>query len=197
MSTSALHGCGDSNVFVLNGNWGSTAHQVGITFINDAYGGGCSTDRNLYVNSISYDGSTCANTSASLCSNGTDTFTVGGSTATATCPADVLTVNLSEDSYQGDAQFILFLDGKQVTTAQSVTASHSSGGSQACTFSGNFGAGSHTVGVQFTNDAYGGSCSTDRNLYVNSVCVNGSTLAGSSASLYSNGTSNFSISTVH
>jgi hypothetical protein len=197
MSTSALHSCGDSNVFVLKGNWGSTCHQVGISFINDANGGTSTTDRNLYVNSIGYDGSTCANTSASLCSNGTNTFTVGGSTATVTCPADVLTVNLSEDSYQGDAQFILFLDGKQVTTAQSVSTLHSSGGCQAFTFSGNFGAGSHTVGVQFTNDAYGGSSSADRNLYVNSVCVNGSTISGSSASLLSNGTANFAISTLH
>ncbi len=198
MSTSALHGCGDGNVFVLTGNWGSTCHQVGISFINDAYNGGCGGgDRNLYVNSISYDGSTYANTSASLYSNGTDIFSVGGSTSTVACPADVLTLNLSEDSYQGDAQFILFIDGKQVSTAQSVTTQNSSGGSQAFSFSGNFGAGCHTVGVQFTNDAYGGSCSTDRNLYVNSVVVNGSTVAGASAALYSNGTSNFAITTQH
>ena len=74
---------------------------------------------------------------------------------------------------------------------------HSSGGSQAFAFSGNFGAGSHTVGVKFTNDAYGGTSSTDRNLYVNSVVVNGSTVAGASAALYSNGTSNFAITTQH
>ena len=197
MSTSALHASGDSNCFLLTGNWGSGAHQVGISFLNDAYGGTSSTDRNLYINSIGFDGTTYAGTTGSLCSNGTSTFTVGGSTATCATPADVLTVALSEDAYQGDAQFILFLDGKQVTTAQSVSALHGNGQTQSITYTGNFGAGSHTVGVQFTNDAYGGTSSTDRNLYVNSVVLNGSTVSGASANLYSNGTANFAITTLH
>ena len=197
MSTSALHATGDANCFLLTGNWGTGPHQIGISFINDAYGGTSSTDRNLYVNSVGYDGTTYAGTSATLCSNGTSTFTVGGSTATAATPADVLTLALSEDAYQGDAQFILFLDGKQVTTAQSVSALHGSGQSQSITYSGNFGAGSHTVGVQFINDAYGGTSSTDRNLYVAAIGLNGSTVSGASASLFSNGTANFAIATLH
>jgi|GEM_PF-3038578 len=197
MTANALHSSGDGEVFVLNGNWGSGVQQVALSFINDAYGGSCNTDRNLYVNSIAYDGTTYANTAASLYSNGTSTLAVGGSTATTASPADVLTLNLSEDAYQGDAQFILYIDGKQISTAQSVTTLHSSGGSQAFAFSGNFGAGSHTVGIQFTNDCYGGSSSTDRNLYVNSIALNGSTVSGSSATLASNGTAVFSISTLH
>jgi endoglucanase len=51
--------------------------------------------------------------------------------------------------------------------------------------------------VQFTNDAYGGTSSTDRNLYVNLIALNGSTVSGASASLYSNGTANFAITTLH
>lgn len=197
MTVNALHCNGDGEVFVLNGNWGSGIQQVGISFINDASGGCNGGDRNLYVNSINYDGTTYANTAAALYSAGTSTFAVGGSTATAATVADVLTLNLSEDAYNGDAQFMLFIDGKQISTAQSVSALHSSSGSQAFAFSGNFGAGSHTVGVQFTNDAYGGTSSTDRNLYVNSIGLNGATVSGASAALYSNGTANFAITTLH
>ncbi|HET6610001.1 MAG TPA: SdrD B-like domain-containing protein [Rhodopila sp.] len=197
MTASALHSSGDSNVFVLTGNWGSGAQQVSISFINDCYNGTANTDRNLYVSSIAYDGKTYAGTSASMLSNGTDTFTVGGNTASAAAPADTLTLFLSEDAYQGNAQFELFIDGKQVTTAQSVTALHGSGQSQAFTFSGNFGAGNHTVGVAFLNDCYNGTASTDRNLYVNSISLNGATVSGSTASLLSSGTTNFSIYTAH
>ncbi len=197
MCTSALHSSGDANCFVLTGAWGSGSHRIGISFINDASGGTSATDRNLYVNSVGYDGTTYAGTACSLYSNGTSTVTVGGSTTTAATPADVLTLALSEDAYQGDAQFILFLDGKQVTTAQSVSALHGSGQTQSFTFSGNFGAGSHTVGVQFTNDAYGGTNTTDRNLYVNAIALNGSTLSGATANMYSGGTTNFAITTLH
>ena len=197
LSTSALHSTGDSNCFLLTGCWGSGAHQVGIAFINDACGGTSATDRNLYVNSIGYDGTTYAGTTGALYSNTTSTFTVGGSTTTTTAPADLLTVTLSEDAYAGDAQFVLFLDGKQVTTAQSVTALNCNGDTQTFSFSGNFGAGSHTVGVQFTNDAYGGTSTTDRNMYVKALGLNGATVAGASANLYSAGTANFAISTLH
>jgi hypothetical protein len=197
MTASALHSTGDSNVFVLTGNWGSGAQQVSISFINDSYGGTSSTDRNLYVNSIAYDGKTYAGTTTSLLSSGTDNFTVGGSTATTTAPADTLTLFLSEDAYQGDAQFELFIDGKQVTTAQSVTTLYSSGQSEAFTFSGNFGTGNHTVGIEFLNDASGRSSGSDRNLYVNSISLNGATVSGSTTSMLSDGTTKFSIVTAH
>lgn len=193
----ALHSTGDAGVFVLTGSWGSGAHQVAISFINDAYAGTSTTDRNLYVNSISYDGTTNANTTATMCSNGTDMFTIGGSTAATSAPADTLTINLSEDAYQGDAQFVLYIDGKPVTTAQSVTTLHSSGLSEMFAFSGNLGTGTHTVGIAFTNDAYGGTSSTDRNLYVNSVSIDGSTVSGSTTTLLSSGISNFSVYTAH
>jgi hypothetical protein len=51
------------------------------------------------------------------------------------------------------------------------------------------------VQVSFINDAYGGSSSEGRNLYVNSISENGVTDAGTSAALYSDGTSNFTATT--
>jgi len=146
---------------------------VQIKFINDAYGGSTDADRNLYVDSIAYDGITATNTTAWMPPNGTDSFTVGTGTPIATPPADFLTLRLSEDAWNGDAQFTLSLDGKQVTTPQSVTTLHSSGNWEYFSFAGNFGTGSHTLSVSFVNDAYGGTPSADRNLYVGSITNDG------------------------
>jgi hypothetical protein len=197
MTASALHASGDSNVFTLTGNWASGSHQVAIQFLNDAYGGSASLDRNLYVNAIAFNGQTESGTSAALYSTSTQTFSVGGSVAAASGPADTVTVHLSEDAYNGNAQFQLLVDGKAVTTPQQVVASHAAGAWEDLTFSGNFGAGNHTIGVQFTNDAYGGTASTDRNLYVNGVDVNGTHYGSGVSALYSNGTATFAIATTH
>ena len=99
--------------------------------------------------------------------------------------ADTLVLNLSEDAYQGDAQFQLSVDGKAVGPAQGVTALHGKGQSEAFTFKGDW-SGAHRFGVAFTNDAWGGSAGLDRNLYVDSATLNGTAVQGAAA-LYSNG----------
>ncbi|WP_419758723.1 carbohydrate-binding domain-containing protein [Acidisoma sp.] len=196
-TASTLHSSGDAGTFLLTGNWGTAVNDVQVSFINDAYGGTPDTDRNLYVNSIAYDGTTYAGTSATMLSSGTDTFAVGGATHTAAAPADTVTLSLSEDAWQGNADFVLYIDGKAVTTPQPISALHSANATQAFSFTGNLGAGSHTLGVAFVNDAYGGSSSEDRNLYVNGVTVNGSSIFSGVKALDSNGTSSFSFTTTH
>jgi hypothetical protein len=197
LTASALHATPDSNVFTLTGNWGVGQHAVQIQFLNDAYGGTSTTDRNLYTNSIAYDGTTYSGTSASMLSAGAHAFTVGGTTPAVAAPSDVLTLHLSEDAWKGDAQFTLAIDGKQITTAQNVTALHSAGSWQDLSFAGNFGAGSHQIGITFTNDSYGGTPTTDRNLYVNGIEVNGQHYGGGVTPLLSNGTASFTVSTTH
>jgi hypothetical protein len=87
-------------------------------------------------------------------------------------------LSISEDAYangdgtsdtQGDAAFTVSVDGKQLAGTFFATASHASGASQTFTFKGNWEPGAHTVAVSFLNDAYGGTASTDRNLYVNDI----------------------------
>lgn len=197
LTATTLHSSGDADVFTLTGGWSAGAHTVQIQFINDGYGGSSATDRNLYVNSVAFNGTTASGTTSAMYSNATSSFTVGGSTATTASPADNLALNLSEDAWSGNAQFVLSIDGKQVTTAQDVVASHSAGAWQTVSFSGNFGAGSHTVGIAFTNDGYGGSASTDRNLYVNGIDVNGQHYGSGVTSLFSNGSATFNITTAH
>jgi Ca2+-binding RTX toxin-like protein len=118
---------------------------------------------------------------------------------------DTLVVRVAEDAYNGDAQFKVLVDGKQLGGIQTATASHAAGAWQDVTLTGAIGTGSHKVEIQFVNDAYAGSVTTDRNLYVDSVTLNGhhydgasgtldpslGTNQGTAKALYSNGTLTF------
>ncbi len=108
-------------------------------------------------------------------------------------PTDTITLNLSEDAWLGDAQFLVSLDGQQLGGAQTVTALHGLGQDQAFTFQGAFGIGAHDLAISFINDAWGGTADTDRNLYVDGVGYDGTTLAQGGAALYSNGTVHVSV----
>jgi uncharacterized glyoxalase superfamily protein PhnB len=194
-TASALHSSGDAGTFLLTGDWGSGVNDVQVGFINDAYGGSAAEDRNLYVNSAAYNGVTYAGTTATLDGNSTASFAVGGSTPNASDPADTLTVNLSEDAWEGNAQFVLYIDGKAVSSPQDVTALHDANATQSFSFTGDLATGTHTLGVAFTNDAYGGSASEDRNLYINGVSLNGSSVFTGLKAQDGDGTSSFTFTT--
>jgi hypothetical protein len=192
----ALHSTGASQNFVFNGNWAPGAHTVVVNFLNDAWNGTASADRNLYVNDVTYDG-TDTGQSLPLLSSGPQSFSVTDSTAIPASAvgsgSDTLVVKVSEDNYLGDAKFIVSMDGKQLGGTFTATTLHSFGGSQSFTFKGDFGSGSHTLAVNFTNDCYGGSAAKDRNLYVSDVVYN-ATDTGKSASLFCNGAKTFALS---
>ena len=187
-TTTALHAFGTSQTFTFMGDWGVGAHTVTVNFLNDAYGGTPATDRNLYVNGISYDG-TASGQTAALMSTGPKSFSVTDTTAipgttilppsvTTGSGSDTLVLNMSEDAYLGDAQFTVAVDGVQLAGTFTTTVSHASGGSQRFNFMGDWGVGPHTVTVKFLNDAYGGTPATDRNLYVNGISYDGATGLG-------------------
>jgi len=100
---------------------------------------------------------------------------------------------LAEDAYQGDAQFTVAVDGRQLGPAQAVTASNAAGGSQAFSFKDLFSAGTHDVAVSFTNDLYNGTPGTDRNLYIKGADYGGTALPGAAAAMYGNGTHHISM----
>jgi hypothetical protein len=180
---------------------GTAAHDIQVRFDNDAVING--QDRNLYLQSIAVDGQTTQATDRSEVYHATGTATSGygpGDIASsgnmywqgtaefqlpaksATPPGDTLTLHLSEDAWAGDAQFSVSLDGRQLGTGQAVTALHGAGQVQDFTYTGSFGIGPHDLAVTFLNDAYGGSPSTDRNLYVNGADYNaGQSLEGHGA----------------
>ena len=207
-SVTTLHSSGQSQTFNLGGTFAAGPHRVDVSFINDAWGGTATTDRNLYVDGVSINGVAASGGIGSLFSNGTLTGTVTLPTATTTpvpAPAPVpvpapaptpvpapstngLVLKLSEDAYLGDAQFTVAVDGQQVGGAQSVTTLHSSGQSQTFNLGGTFAAGPHRVDVSFINDAWGGTATTDRNLYVDGASINGVAASGGTGVLMSNGT---------
>jgi len=193
----ALHGQGHSEMFTFKGDW-SGAHAFGVTFTNDAWGGSADGDRNLYIDSATFDGS-AVQSAAALYGNGTVTFGTmasqssesGATSQAAPSPgssatpalvgtgADTLVLAVSETAAQGDAQFTLTIDGKPVGAAQSVTAAHGQGQPEAFAFKGAWGTGSHTVGVRFANPAAGSTVDLARSLYLDSASYDGTPVQGS------------------
>lgn len=177
-AATASHAAGATQAFNVHGSFGTTAHTVGVTFLDDAFGGP-GLDRNLYVDGVSVNGTAVAGDSAALYWNRTAVLPVPAIGAV----PDILTVSVSEDAFAGDAQFLLTVDGNQVGGTQTATASHALGQTTAMTFVGSFGSGPHVVGVTFLNDAYGGP-GLDRNLYVDSMTFDGTAVAGAASALY-------------
>src|SRR5690242_15708117 len=77
---------------------------------------------------------------------------------------DSLVLKLSQDAYQGSAQYTISVDGQQIGGTLTASAWHSAGQSDSITVLGNWGPGSHQVSVNFLNDAWGGTATADRNL---------------------------------
>ncbi len=106
--------------------------------------------------------------------------------------SDSLVLGIAEDAYEGDAQFTVSVDGKQLGGTFTTTASHAAGISQSFIFLGDWASGAHTVAVNYLNDAYGGSSAADRNLYVDSLSYDGAA-TGQSRILLGNGPRSFSV----
>ena len=119
--------------------------------------------------------------------------TAAASAASTSSQPDTLVLNLSEDAWQGDAQFSVSLDGRSLGSAQAVTVSHTAGDTEQFTFQGDFGIGPHDLAISFLNDAWGGTTQTDRNLYVDGVEYDGVQLAQGTAALYTNSTAHFAV----
>ena len=189
---SASHAAGQDQAFTLLGTFAAGPHTVSVDFLNDLYAG-AGQDRNLYVDSVTYEGITTAQT-LSLLGNGTQSLVVEGTLQPVTLGSgpDSITLDISGDAYNGDPQFTISVDGAQVGGTQTALALHSLGQEQVFTIDGTFGATAHTVSVDFLNDLYAGSASQDRNLYVDAVAVDGGTVPGSLA-LTANGTQSLSV----
>ena len=106
--------------------------------------------------------------------------------ASTTNPATV-TVGLAEDAWRGNAKASIKVDGNTIGRP-TVKMLQSSGQYQAYSYQPQLAAGDHTLTVTFTNDAWGGTPQTDRNLYVDHVDINGASYpAGLPAELYRTG----------
>ncbi len=195
-TAAASHAAGQDQLFNVLGNFGSGPHTVALTFLNDAWGGSPSTDRNLYLDSASYNGTLASEAQLALLADGTQSVEVTqGVPATIQLGSgsDTIGLSISEDAYQGDAQFTVSVDGQQIGGTQTAQASHAAGQDQVFNISGDFGSGPHVVAVTFLNDKYDGSAATDRNLYVDQTSFDGQATTIPQQALLGNGTQSVTV----
>ncbi len=188
--------------------------NLGKSWTPDAQAGTSADFQVNWVHAYSNDGANSEiagqagyqNHDGSTSLNATPTPTPTSSAVTIGAGPDSFVLKISEDAYAnhdsisdtaGDARFKVFVDGKQQGGILTATALHKVGADQTYTINGTFGAGAHTVAVQFINDAWGPSHpdangSVDRNLYVDGVSYDG-TDAHQSAAMPGNGTHTFNI----
>ncbi len=179
-TVTADHRLGQWQDVVISGDWAAgAAHAVRIKFLNDAWGGTDSTDRNLWVKLIEMDGHETGQ-ETQLIRSGTAQMDSQVDWFLGDAPAlDVITVRASGDSYQGNPNFSISVDGRIVEATNVVTSDRANDEWQTFTFTGAFTGGlndkgvrSHSVGITFIEDAWGGTPNTDRNLYINAVTFN-------------------------
>ena len=202
-TATASHAAGQTQDVVIAGNFAG-ASSVSVEFINDLYGGTPQTDRNLFVEGLTVNNNSYGTAGADLSGTAvTSPEAVLLSQSTLTfLTQDTLIIRVSQDAYLGDAQFAVDVDGVRSGPVQTVTASHVAGNYQDITLRGAF-SGADRIAITFLNDAYAGTPSTDRNLYVDRLTLNGRLFEGEAASnaagaslpseavLYSNGSLTF------
>ena len=192
-TVSASHAAGSVETFNVMGNFAAGTHTATVNFLNDAYAGTAATDRNLYVNSASIDGTAIPKSTLTELSAGPQSFGFVAPGPSGVQAATTLTLHLAEDAWQGDAQYAVSVDGKVLVQDGTVTASNAQGQSQAVSLQDVLSAGSHDVAVSFLNDAWGGSATADRNFYIKGIDVNQAPVSGTAATLLHTETGHFTI----
>ncbi len=199
LTAHASHAAGATEAFTFHGSWGSGTHALAVSFLNDAWGGTAATDRNLYLDSASFNGAAVPNAATALLSQGTHYVSGPGGGAPQAVSlgsgADTLVLKISQDAWLADAQYSVSVDGQKLGGTLTASALHGAGQSDTLTLHGSWGAGAHDVLVTFLNDGYGGTAATDRNLHVDGIFWNGAAVAGGSADLLSAGPHDFGFGT--
>ena len=161
LTAGASHAAGQDDTISVLGNFAPGPHRLTVNFLNDLYNGTPDTDRNLYVDGITYDSATVPNGTAALMSAGPldFAFTDSGDVSTPKNTTigsgpDSLVLKISQDAFQGSAQYTVSVDGKQIGGVLTASALHGSGQDDTTTVKGSFATGAHTLTVNFLNDLY-------------------------------------------
>ncbi len=197
---SAWRSAGQSDTLTLRGDWGPGEHRVEVRFLNDRWDGSAATDRNLHLDGAAYNGQALEGASAALMDAGAAAFSFAEEAPSSEPvapppPADIrvgdgpdaLVLAISQDAYDGPAQYTVSVDGAQVGETFTASAWRSAGQSDTLTLRGDWGPGEHSVEVRFLNDAWGGTADTDRNLHLDGATYNGQALGGAPATLWDAG----------
>lgn len=193
ISAQALHGSGTYDEVNIHGNWG-TANSVMVAFLNDAWGGE-GKDRNLYVEGMSLNGNEIAGANADMFSPGMITFAATKPIAEKTLEfgtgADTLVLKLSQDYWEGSAEYTVAVNGQQIGGKLTAGALRAYGAEDTLTLHGNWG-DRVDVSVTFLNDAWGGHKTADRNLHIDAISLNGVDMDASAALNTTGATGKFS-----
>ena len=116
-TANAAHAAGEVELVTLTGDFAQGPHQLGVTFLNDAWGGTAATDRNLHIESIAINGVVLSQHVA-LERTGTASFSFSARSATTSSPeaaaplldpgAAVLRLRIAQQAWQDEAEFIPF-----------------------------------------------------------------------------------------
>lgn len=179
-TTSASHSAGQTEYLDFQAKMSGSPPVLTVRFLDDAWGGTAATDRNLYVDEILVNGVSTGQ-EAALKRAGAATFELpvqAAPPASGSSGAESFTMRLgvSGDAYQGTPHFQLFLDGKELGGIRTTTASRAEGGKEYFDLTGDITGGPQVLTVRFLDDAWGGTPATDRNLYVESLSLNGTSL---------------------
>ena len=197
LTAAASHADGQDQTFDVMADLTTGLHRVGVNFLNN-FGGAPGADRNLYLDGATLDGAAIPDAVLTEYIGGEQSIYLRQGDLAALQAAlpditvgtgpDVLTLLVSEDAWQGDAQFTVSVDGVQVGGVQTVTVLHASGLDQVYQVCGTFGPGPHGVSLDFLNDAWGGTAAADRNLYLDGASYAGSPASAATLTLLRNGT---------
>ena len=105
LTVTASRAARNSQAYTFKGTFGSGQHTVGVTFLNDAYGGP-GLDRNLWVNAITLNGTAAAGmTGAPVVvaggGDGTSNFIVSGGTSAPPPAPATATLNVNFNGVTG------------------------------------------------------------------------------------------------
>ena len=89
VTAKALHNSGQADTLEIKGDWGVGNHNVSVQLLNDLYGSSWDQDRNVWVESATYNGAAVANSKLSVASSTPQGFTVNDTTAVATPPSSI------------------------------------------------------------------------------------------------------------
>ena len=192
LTAHSSHAAGQDDVVTVLGTWSAGAHSVSVNFLNDAYGGSPSADRNLYVDGATIDGATVPNSSLQLLSGGAQSFAFQEAAATPTPTAstpssasssamtagsgpDRLDLKLNEFVYKSDAQFTVSIDGKQVGDVFTTHAAYTAGQNDVFSLLGDWGTGIHSASINVLSNP----ADPARQVFINGATYDGSSVSGS------------------
>ncbi len=202
-AASALHIAKQFDTLTVYGDWAPGAHKVEVAFLNDLWNGTAATDRNLYVESVAYNGAALPGAATALMSAGSMMFTFSEAapmlsyapiSLTAGSGPDELVLQIAQDAYQGSARYTVKIDGVQVGSVLTASALKNVGQADTLILRGDWAPSAHKVEVTFLNDLWNGTAATDRNLYIESVAYNGAAVPGAATALMSAGSKSFTFS---